>query len=97
MAKAASLGGMAMSGAFCHLCHDIGRSLGAKFHIPHAKAVRLHHASGAEVIAPYKTEEVKYIANASVLRFQRMPPPEKSEKLLIKRHQAPEGYRACPA
>ncbi len=62
MAKAASLGGMAMSGAFCHLCHDIGRSLGAKFHIPHGNGCAITLPQVLEVIAPYKTEEVKYIA-----------------------------------
>ncbi|MDR2502608.1 MAG: iron-containing alcohol dehydrogenase, partial [Oscillospiraceae bacterium] len=35
MMLASTLGGIAMSGALCHLAHDIGRSLGAKFHVPH--------------------------------------------------------------
>ncbi len=63
MAKAAVLGGMAMSGAFCHLCHDIGRSLGAKFHVPHGTGCSVTLPQVLEVIAPYKTEEVRYIAN----------------------------------
>ncbi len=62
MAKAASLGGMAMSGAFCHLCHDIGRSLGAKFHVPHGNACASTLPQVLEIIAPVKTEEVRYIA-----------------------------------
>ena len=62
MAKAASLGGMAMSGAFCHLCHDIGRSLGAKFHVPHGNACAATLPQVLETIAPVKTEEVRYIA-----------------------------------
>lgn len=62
MAKAASLGGMAMSGAFCHLCHDVGRSLGAKFHVPHGNACAITLPQVLEIIAPVKTEEVRYIA-----------------------------------
>ena len=62
MAKAASLGGMAMSGAFCHLCHDIGRSLGAKFHVPHGNGCAITLPQVLQIIAPVKTEEVRYIA-----------------------------------
>ncbi len=62
MAKAATLGGMAMSGAFCHLCHDIGRSLGAKFHVPHGNGCAVTLPQVLEIIAPVKTEEVRYIA-----------------------------------
>lgn len=62
MAKAATLGGMAMSGAFCHLCHDIGRSLGAKFHVPHGNGCAATLPQVLQVIAPVKTEEVRYIA-----------------------------------
>ena len=62
MAKAATLGGMAMSGAFCHLCHDIGRSLGAKFHVPHGNGCAITLPQVLEIIAPVKTEEVRYIA-----------------------------------
>ena len=62
MAKAATLGGMAMSGAFCHLCHDIGRSLGAKFHVPHGNGCAITLPQVLQIIAPIKTEEVRYIA-----------------------------------
>ncbi|MBR3555521.1 MAG: iron-containing alcohol dehydrogenase [Oscillospiraceae bacterium] len=62
MAKAATLGGMAMSGAFCHLCHDIGRSLGAKFHVPHGNGCAITLPQVLQIIAPVKTEEVRYIA-----------------------------------
>ena len=62
MAKVATLGGMAMSGAFCHLCHDIGRSLGAKFHVPHGNACAVTLPQVLQIIAPVKTEEVRYIA-----------------------------------
>ena len=62
MAKAATLGGMAMSGAFCHLCHDIGRSLGAKFHLPHGNGCAVTLPQVLQIIAPVKTEEVRYIA-----------------------------------
>ena len=62
MAKAATMGGMAMSGAFCHLCHDIGRSLGAKFHVPHGNGCAITLPQVLQIIAPVKTEEVRYIA-----------------------------------
>ena len=35
MMLAATLGGISMSGPLCHLAHDIGKVLGAKYHIPH--------------------------------------------------------------
>lgn len=62
MSLAATLGGMAMSGAFCHLCHDIGRSLGAKFHVPHGTGCAVTLPQVLQVIAPCKTAEVRYIA-----------------------------------
>ena len=62
MQLAATLGGMAMSGAFCHLCHDIGRSLGAKFHVPHGHGCSVTVPQVLQVIAPAQPEKVKYIA-----------------------------------
>lgn len=61
MMFAATLGGMAMSGPFCHLCHDIGRSLGAKFHVPHGHGCAMTLPQVLQVIAPVKTEQVIYI------------------------------------
>jgi len=80
MAKAATLGGMAMSGAFCHLCHDIGRSLGAKFHVPHGNACAVTLPQVLEIIAPVKTEEVRYIAQCLGAEI----PPEADAKAVGK-------------
>lgn len=62
MSLAASLGGMAMSGAFCHLSHDIGRSLGAKFHVPHGNGCAVTLPQTMKVVAPVYPEKVRYIA-----------------------------------
>ena len=62
MMLAATLGGMAMSGAFCHLCHDIGRSLGAKFHVPHGHGCAVTVPQVLQAIAPAQPEKVRYIA-----------------------------------
>jgi alcohol dehydrogenase class IV len=62
MMLAASLGGMAMSGALCHLSHDIGRSLGAKFHVPHGNGCAACLPQVLEVVAPAFPEKVRYIA-----------------------------------
>ncbi|MDR0817371.1 MAG: iron-containing alcohol dehydrogenase [Clostridiales Family XIII bacterium] len=64
MMLAASLGGMAMSGALCHLSHDIGRSLGAKFHIPHGTGCSVTLPQVLERVAPVVPEKVKFIAEA---------------------------------
>jgi len=64
MALAATLGGMAMSGPYCHLAHDIGRSLGTKFHVPHGNGCCATLPQVLELIAPVKTEEVKFISEA---------------------------------
>jgi len=61
MMLAATLGGMAMSGPFCHLCHDIGRSLGAKFHVPHGHGCSVTLPQVLQAIAPAQPEKVKYI------------------------------------
>ncbi len=58
---AATLGGMAMSGAFCHLCHDIGRALGAKFGVPHGHGCAVTLPQVLQAIAPAQTEKVIYI------------------------------------
>ncbi|MDR1068084.1 MAG: iron-containing alcohol dehydrogenase, partial [Clostridiales Family XIII bacterium] len=62
MMLAASLGGMAMSGAFCHLSHDIGRSLGAKFHVPHGNGCAVTLPQVMRIVASVCPEKVKYIA-----------------------------------
>ncbi len=58
---AATLGGMAMSGALCHIAHNIGRLLGSKFQIPHGIAGACCLPQVLEMIAPAVPEKVKYI------------------------------------
>jgi len=62
MMFAAVLGGMAMSGALCHLSHDIGRSLGAKFHVPHGNGCAVCMPQVMEMIADVRTDELRQIA-----------------------------------
>jgi alcohol dehydrogenase class IV len=63
MMLAAALGGIAMSGALCHLSHDIGRSLGAKFHIPHGNGCAACLPQVLEAVSNVKQEQVKYFAD----------------------------------
>lgn len=51
-----------MSGPLCHLAHDIGKVLGAKFHIPHGVGCASCLPQVLEVIAPAVPEKVKYVA-----------------------------------
>jgi alcohol dehydrogenase class IV len=62
MMLASSLGGISMSGALCHLSHDIGRSLGAKFHVPHGNGCAACLPQVLEAVAPVKTAELRYFA-----------------------------------
>jgi alcohol dehydrogenase class IV len=70
MMLASSLGGVAMSGALCHLSHDIGRSLGAKFHVPHGNGCAACLPQVLEAVAPVRTEQVLYFAEC----FGEAPP-----------------------
>jgi alcohol dehydrogenase class IV len=63
MMLAATLGGIAMSGALCHLSHDIGRSLGAKFHVPHGNGCAACLPQVLAAVTPVKLEQVRYFAN----------------------------------
>lgn len=62
MMLASSLGGISMSGALCHLAHDIGRSLGAKFHVAHGNGCAATLPQVLQAVAPVKTEQVRYFA-----------------------------------
>lgn len=62
MMLAATLGGISMLGPLCHLAHDIGRSLGAKFHVPHGNGCASCLPQVLEAIAPARPEQVHYIA-----------------------------------
>jgi len=62
MMLAATLGGISMSGPLCHLAHDIGKVLGAKFHIPHGIGCAFCLPQVLEVIAPAVPDKVRYVA-----------------------------------
>ncbi len=62
MMLASTLGGMSMSGPLCHLAHDIGKVLGAKFHVPHGNGCASCLPQVLQVIAPAVPEKVRYIA-----------------------------------
>ncbi|MFA7467529.1 MAG: iron-containing alcohol dehydrogenase [Desulfotomaculaceae bacterium] len=64
MLFAGSLGGMALSGPLCHLGHDLGKQLGANFHIPYGTACAACLPQAVEYIAPAVPEKVKFIAEA---------------------------------
>jgi len=64
MMFAASLGGISMSGPFCHLGHDIGRRLGANFHMSHGLSCITCLPQAMEFIAPALPEKVKFIAES---------------------------------
>ncbi|MDA8080142.1 MAG: iron-containing alcohol dehydrogenase [Actinomycetota bacterium] len=64
MLFASSLGGIAMSGPLCHLGHDIGKPLGANFHIPHGTSVASCLPQILEYIAPAVPEKIRFIAEA---------------------------------
>ncbi|MDR1605292.1 MAG: iron-containing alcohol dehydrogenase [Gracilibacteraceae bacterium] len=63
MMLAATLGGMSMLGPLCCTPHDVGRSLGAKFHMPHGNACAATLPQFFQLAAPYEPEKVRYIAN----------------------------------
>jgi alcohol dehydrogenase len=64
MMEAATLGGMSMMGPLCHFGHDIGRALGAYYHIPHGTACVMTMPQVLEYIAPAVPEKVAFIARA---------------------------------
>ncbi|MDR2606197.1 MAG: iron-containing alcohol dehydrogenase [Oscillospiraceae bacterium] len=64
MMLAAALGGIAMGGALCHLSHDIGRSLGAKFHVPHGNGCAACLPQVLDAVSDVKQSQVQYFADA---------------------------------
>lgn len=62
MMEAATMGGMSMMGPLCHFGHDIGRALGAYYHVPHGTACVMTMPQVLEYIAPAVPEKVTYIA-----------------------------------
>lgn len=81
MMLAATLGGMAMSGAFCHLCHDIGRALGAKFGVPHGHGCSVTLPQVLEATALVKPDRVKYIAECLGAEVPDSASPEEIGRL----------------
>jgi alcohol dehydrogenase len=64
MMLASTLGGMSMSGPLCHLAHDIGKTLGAKFHVPHGNGCASCLPQVLEAVAPAVPDRVRYIAQS---------------------------------
>jgi alcohol dehydrogenase class IV len=64
MMKAATLGGMSMSGPLCHLAHDIGKAMGGKFSVPHGNACASCLPQVLETVAPAVPGRVRYIAES---------------------------------
>ncbi len=62
MMLASTLGGMSMSGPLCHLAHDIGKTLGAKFHVPHGNGCASCLPQVLEAVAEAVPEKVRYVA-----------------------------------
>ncbi|NLB30027.1 MAG: iron-containing alcohol dehydrogenase [Clostridiales bacterium] len=71
MMLASSLGGISMSGALCHLAHYIGRSLGAKFHVPHGNGCSATLPQVLQAVAPVRPEQIRYFAEC----FGKTPAP----------------------
>ncbi len=81
MLLASSLGGMSLAGPLCHLGHDIGKPLGANFHIPHGIACAACLPQAVEYIAPAVPEKVRFIARALGSNVSENAPPEEIGKL----------------
>ena len=64
MMKAATLGGVSMSGPLCHLAHDIGKAMGAKYHVAHGNACASTLPQVLEAVAPAVPERVRYIVKS---------------------------------
>lgn len=64
MMLAATLGGISMSGPLCHLAHDAGKVMGAKWHIAHGTACASTLPQLLDVIAPACPDRVRFIAEA---------------------------------
>ncbi len=62
MMLAATLGGIAMSGALCHMSHDIGKSLGAAFGIAHGNACGACLPQVLQAVTPAVPDRVRFIA-----------------------------------
>jgi alcohol dehydrogenase class IV len=61
MMLASSLGGISMSGALCHLPHDIGKLLGAKWHIPHGNGCAACLPQVMQIVASVSPNKIRDI------------------------------------
>ena len=64
MMKAATLGGVSMSGPLCHLAHDIGKAMGGKYHVAHGNACASTLPQVLEYVAQAVPDRVRYIAES---------------------------------
>ena len=64
MMKAATLGGISMSGPLCHLAHDIGKAMGGRFHVAHGNGCASCLPQVLEYVAPAVPDRVRYIAES---------------------------------
>ena len=76
MMKAATLGGISMSGPLCHLAHDIGKAMGGKFHVAHGNACASSLPQVLEAVAPAYPDRVRYIAESFGADIPVDAPPE---------------------
>jgi alcohol dehydrogenase class IV len=91
MMLASSLGGIAMSGALCHLSHDIGRSLGAKFHVPHGNGCAACLPQVLQAVAPVRAQQAAYFAECF---GARLPSGTSAEEIGRAAYDAARGLMA---
>ena len=96
MMKAATLGGISMSGPLCHLAHDIGKAMGGKFHVAHGNACASTLPQVLQAVAPAYPDRVRYIAESLGANIPADASPEaigsaalKTKQTLMKRLKMP--------
>lgn len=88
MMRAATLGGISMSGPLCHLAHDAGKVMGARWHIPHGTACAATLPQVLDVIAPACPEKVRYIAECFGAELSPDAAPEEIGRAAMEAVQA---------
>ena len=76
MALAASMATMSMSATGCHVPHEVGRCIGAKFHLPHGLTVAFTLVESLKYIGPYVPEKMRYLGEALQLDIPADATPE---------------------
>ena len=87
MMKAATLGGMSMSGPLCHLAHDIGKAMGGKFHVAHGNGCASCLPQVLEAVAPAVPDRVRYIAESFGAVLPQDAAPEQIGKAALETMQ----------